>query len=60
VETEFFDWRVDVLALLLRHGLRPAPPELAAALRGDERRREVMQALLERDDAGELGLSLPE
>ncbi len=60
VETEFFDWRVDVLALLLRHGLRPDAGELAAALRGDERRREVIEALLERDDAEELGLSLPE
>ena len=59
VETEFFDWRLDVLALLLRHGLRPDAGELAAALRGGEHRREVMQALLERDDARELRLSLP-
>jgi len=45
VETEFFDWRVDVLALLLRHGVRPDAGALAAALHGDERRREVLQAL---------------
>ncbi len=48
VETEFFDWRIDVLALLLRHGVRPDADELDAALHGDERRREVMQAFLRR------------
>lgn len=44
-ETEFFDMRLAILALLQRRGLRPDAAELAAAVHGNARRSELMDAL---------------
>ncbi|WP_306392495.1 hypothetical protein [Telluria beijingensis] len=49
-EPRFFDLRVDMLALLLHHGVQPAADELAAVLRKAPGRRQVVQALLQRPD----------
>lgn len=57
-EPRFSDRRVDMLALLLRHGVRPGADDLAAALREAPARRQVVQAVLERHelDAGAAAL----
>lgn len=47
-EPRFFDRRVDMLALLLRHDVRPAVEQLAAALRAAPGRRQVVHAVLAR------------
>lgn len=48
-EAELFKMRVAILALLLDRGLRPDAADLAAAVHGDARRRQMLDALPEPD-----------
>lgn len=49
-ETEFTGWRADIVALLLRHGARPAGAVAIGALRAARDGRQVAALLLRRGD----------
>jgi hypothetical protein len=49
-KSDFSEWRADIITLLLRHGARPAGPEVVDALRLAREGQSVIEAVLERSE----------
>lgn len=57
-KSDFSEWRADIIALLLRHGARPAGPDVVDALKRAREGRHVVEAVLERGGLGADALQL--
>lgn len=57
-ETDFSSWRADIVALLLRHGARPAGPEVVGALQRTRDGEGIIEAAASQGELDEDGVRL--
>jgi hypothetical protein len=57
-KSDFSEWRADIIALLLRHGARPAGPDVVDALKRACEGRRVVESVLQRGGLGADALQL--